>query len=190
MSSDDLSIENINNLNEKTFHQIYCNYFRALVTYAVQITNDDEIAKDIVQDVFSVLWERKITFITTSSFKAYLYNSVRNASLDNLRHRCVEEDYVEKMAASNPAYDSDERDSADYFYKEEVYRKLFRAIDELPERCREVFLKYMEGKKNEEIAEALHISIETVKTQKKRGMTVLRKKLSVREYMLLVNFLL
>ena len=54
--------------------------------------------------------------------------------------------------------------------EEEVYRLLFRAIDKLPTRCREIFLLHMDGKKNEEIATALGISIETVKTQKKRAI--------------------
>ena len=60
---------------------------------------------------------------------------------------------------------------------EEIYRHLFKLIDELPPRCREIFLLYMEGKKNEEIAAMLQLSVETVKTQKKRAMAYIRDNL-------------
>lgn len=184
----ELSIEVINKLDEKSFHLIYKMYFRVLAGYALQITSDEEIALDIVQDLFSVIWERKMTFISPASFKAYLYNSVRNAALDYIRHRKVKNDYIENVKAENPEYDMDAEYPADYFYREEVYRHLFKAIDELPLRCREIFLLYIKGKKNSEIAESLHISVETVKTQKKRGLSILRKKLGKRSWLLLLVF--
>lgn len=190
MDDCNLSIDAINELDERTFHQIYCAYFRVLVAYAMQITEENEISQDIVQDVFSTLWERKIAFMTPSSFKAYLYNSVRNAALDYIRHQHVKDNYAERIATENPVYESNGEEPTDVFNQEEIYRQLFKAIDELPARCREVFLQYMKGKKNEEIAEALHISIETVKTQKKRGLTALRKKLGDSEFLFLLFFLL
>lgn len=181
-----LSLEMINNLNEKSFHTIYHTFFRVLVSYASQITGEDEQARDIVQDVFSTLWERKQTFITVASFKTYLYNSVRNAALDQLRHRQVKENYMNKVMTDNPEYTQSENGESDTFNKEEIYRQLMTAIDELPEGCRKVFLEIMKGKKNEEIATSLNISIETVKTHKKRGMAVLRKKLNKQEYLILL----
>ncbi len=69
-------------------------------------------------------------------------------------------------------------DTLDIFNKEEIYRQLFAAIDELPPRQKEVFLLCMEGKKNREIAEQLDISAETVKVQKRRAIARLRDKLS------------
>lgn len=189
MGDDNLSVETINRYDEKTFHRIYSLYFRALVAFAMQLTGDEEVSRDIVQDMFSALWEKKTAFLSYLSFKAYLFNSVRNASLDYLRHQRVESNYMEKLIADNPEYNMDDTDPGEQFYEEEVYRQLFLAIDELPARCREVFLHYMKGKKNEEIAEALHISVETVKTQKKRGLSVLRKKLADADYLLLLFIL-
>lgn len=58
--------------------------------------------------------------------------------------------------------------------REELYRQLFEAIDELPARCREVFLMHLEGKGNEDIARELALSVLTVKTQKRRAMAYLR----------------
>lgn len=113
-------------------------------------------------------------FRSLASFRVYLYNSVRNASLDYLKHKDVEGNYLQKMLDSHSTtFRMEEEEEG--FFSEEVYRQLLQTIDALPDRCREVFLMYMEGKKNEEIATALHVSLETVKTQKKRAMSFLRK---------------
>ena len=71
--------------------------------------------------------------------------------------------------------------------KDEVYRRLYQVLDELPKRCQEVFKYYLEGKKNSEIAEILQISELTVKTQKRNAIVYLRKRLG-RVYMLYVLF--
>lgn len=126
----------------------------------------------------------KDVFRSLASFRVYLYNSVRNASLDYLKHKDVEGNYLQKMLDSHSTtFRMEEEEEG--FFSEEVYRQLLQTIDALPDRCKEVFLMYMEGKKNEEIATALHVSLETVKTQKKRAMSFLRKKLGSYHFLLL-----
>ena len=155
-----------------------------MVCYALRLIELSEPAEDIVQELFSNIWAKKMVFQSLVSFKVYLYNSVRNASLDYLKHKNIEGSYLQKMLDAHPVYRTGEEDE-EGFFSEEVYRQLFETIDALPERCREVFLMYMEGKKNEEVATALHVSIETVKTQKKRAMSILRKKLGAYQFLLL-----
>lgn len=185
MGSNEISIEQINKLDATAFRLLYKSYYKGLVCYAMQIIGTSEPAEDIVQELISTIWVKKMTFQSLSSFKVYLYNSVRNASLDYLKHKNVEGDYLQKMLDAHPSrYGIGEEDEEDFF-SEEVYRQLLLTIDALPERCREVFLMYMEGKKNEEIATALHISLETVKTQKKRAMSFLRKRLGSYHFLLL-----
>ena len=174
MTNNEISIEQINKLDAAAFRLLYKNYYKALVCYA----------KDIVQELFSTIWEKKMLFRSLASFRAYLYNSVRNASLDYLKHKDVEGSYLQKMLDSHSTtFRMEEEEEG--FFSEEVYRQLLQTIDALPDRCREVFLMYMEGKKNEEIATALHVSLETVKTQKKRAMSFLRKKLGSYHFLLL-----
>lgn len=184
MADKEISIEQINELNATTFHLLYKKYYRALVSYAAQITGEPGAAEDIVQELFSVIWERRIPFQSMISFKVYLYNSTHNAAFNFLKHKNVESDYLQKAEEAYQTYKPEEEDEG--FFDEEVYRKLFKTIDELPARCREVFLLYMEGKKNEEIATALRISLETVKTQKKRAMSFLRKKMGSTNGLLLL----
>lgn len=71
--------------------------------------------------------------------------------------------------------------------KDEVYRRLYLVLDELPRRCQEVFKYYLDGKKNGEIAEILQISELTVKAQKRNAISYLRKRLG-NVYVLYVLF--
>lgn len=72
----------------------------------------------------------------------------------------------------------------DELNQEEEYQKLFALIDELPEQCRKVFLMALDGKKNKEIADALQISITSVKTQKMRAMQKIKKHLPLLFFLL------
>ena len=184
MDSKETPIDQINKLDATAFRLLYKNYYRALVCYAIQIIGVPDAAEDIVQELFSAMWEKKMSFQSLASFKAYLYNSVRNAALDYLKHKDVENVYLQKVSDARQTYRIGEEEEEEFF-SEEVYRQLLQTISQLPERCQAVFLMHMEGKKNEEIATALHISLETVKTQKKRAMAFLRKKLSSNQLMLL-----
>lgn len=183
-----MTIDDINKLDETAFHWLYKQYYKALVGYAIQIVGEKEVAEDVVAELFSGIIERRRTFLSMISLKVYLFNSVRNASLDYLRHKDVEQEYIEKMAGEFCEYPSI-GSVDDEAFDEEVYRQLFLIIDTLPDRCREIFLMHMDGKKNAEIADILQLSLETVKTQKRRAMAYLRKKLDGKT-VLLLDFLL
>lgn len=188
MDINQLSLDQINKMDVVAFRALYKSYYKALVSYSIQMVGEMEAAEDIVGNFFAILWEKKLSFRSFMSLQTYLYNSVRNASLNYLKHKDVESDYLQKVATNYKEHYF-EGDEADDFFSEEIYRLLFQAIDALPKRCREVFLLAMEGKKNDEIAAILQVSLETVKTQKKRGMSFLRTKLNDQS-MKLLDFLL
>ena len=94
-------------------------------------------------------------------------------SLNRIKHKKVEEKYAayRQLHPVNPELD-------DYdVMEEEIYRRLFKTIDELPPRCKEIFLLHLDGKKNEEIAAQLKITLLTVKTQKKKAVRYIREKM-------------
>ena len=153
------------------FERLFSDYYGILVCYAQKYTKREDIAEDIVQDVFASLWEENRIFPSQANFRSFLYISIRNASFDYLRHQNVESRYIEEALTANRFL------SDDSFQKEEVFRLLFKQIDLLPERCREIFLLHLEGYDNDAIAKKLSLSIETVKTQKKRAMKTLRNNL-------------
>lgn len=164
-------IEGLNIQDPVAYRQLYNLYYKVLVLYAMNFNLPIGAAEDIVQSLFISIWERKSIFKSLDSFHSYLYNSVRNSSFNYLKHENVELEYLEKMAHTYQEIDEDE------VQKEEVYRLLFQIIDRLSPRCREIFLLYMDGKKNEEIALQLNISIETVKTQKKRAVKFIKEQI-------------
>lgn len=162
--------------DDKSMELLYDNFYRALVSYGCQFV-EREIAEDIVQEMFSVLWEQRPQFKSFPQLTSYLYRTVHNAAFNHLRHQTVHNNYRQSILdhlQESLLVD----DVAERFNKEEIYRQLFAAIDELPPRQREVFLLCMDGKKNKEIAEQLQISAETVKVQNRRAINSLREKLA------------
>lgn len=187
MQKEDISIEKLNKHENGAFHSLYKRYYKALVCYAMQWIGSQEPAEDLVQDLFSTIWENQMTFLSLNSFHAYLYNSVKNASLNYLKHKNIEMFYAQQVKEDSVRPVPEEEEEEEDYFEEELYRQLFLLVDRLPTRCREVFTLYMKGKKNEEIAEALQISAETVKTQKKRAMQFLRKNMGIYSFLLLLT---
>ncbi len=165
-----LFIQSINRQEPQAYKALYTDYYRTLVTYSARFVLRQDVAEDIVQDLFVTMWNKQMVFLSYPSFKTYLYTAVRNASLDYLKHKDIKQRYAEQWATHREELLGDKP-----MFDEEVYRRLYKAIDRLAPKCREIFLMAMDGKHNEEIAQELHIAIETVKTQKKRAIKQLRE---------------
>lgn len=163
--------------DEDTFHELYKQYYKALASYAYQFVGVDETAEDIVQDVFAILWENKSSYNNLAALKAFLYNTTRNKAIDILRHRHSQKRYMNKAMENGMPFRINP-DGEEEFFDEEIYRQLFIAIHELPERQREIFILKMKGKKYKEIAHELDISLSTVKTLRQRAFNTIKKKLN------------
>ena len=162
--------------NKKAFHQLFVDFYKPLVFFAMQFTHDRDQSEDIVQELFVTIWEGDMQFLSYNAFKTYLYTSVRNLCMNSEKHKEVVNRYVHYTAMrSEETDDGEELDQK--IMREEIFRQLQQAVSELPPRCREVFEYLLQGKKNEEIAELLDISVFTVQTQRKIGKQLLREKL-------------
>jgi len=147
-------------------------YFRRLYLplgmYALRIVDDADVAEDMVQEAFMNTWERLEGGLEISNFKAFMYRSVRNeclSYLSSLKEKVGEEFIPE---AGEEEIDTSFRDA-----------RIWKAIDELPEKCREIFLmSKRDGYSNEEIADELGISIKTVKNQMTKAFSRLREALN------------
>ena len=170
--------------DRQAFHHLYRQYYQALVVYSMNFTTSQQAAEDVVQDVFFALWNSGQEFSHPSLLKSWLYNSVRNRSVDQLRHQQVEDRYVAHLMESHPAFSVDMHGSEDFF-SEDVYRQLFEYINQFPPRQREIFQLSLNGKSNAEIAEMMSIGIETVKTHKRRGKEFLRERMSLESFLLM-----
>jgi RNA polymerase sigma-70 factor (ECF subfamily) len=161
--------------DQTAFELLFHFYYPGLVIYSTQFTTDRTEAEEIVQDFFVRFWQRHQQISLTDSLKSYLFSSVKNGSLNYLKHKKVEEKYIRQMTElSNHhlVYDPD------LYLSSELQEKVKNAIDLLPERCREIFImSRIRGLKNEEIADDLHISKRTVETQISKALKVLRVEL-------------
>lgn len=163
---------------------IFSEYYARLVHFCFQIVHDKSAAEDIVQDAFVNYWDLRQTVLNNKqSIKSFLYSSVRNASFNYIRHDKVIEKYIQSLEP-DPV---EEINAMHYIIRSEVLGEIHKAISSLPESCQRISrMGYLEGKKNQEIAEELGISVNTVKTQKQRALQLLRLKLSPEFFAVLV----
>jgi RNA polymerase sigma-70 factor, ECF subfamily len=161
--------------DQTAFELLFHFYYSGLVMYSTQFTADRMDAEEIVQDFFVRFWQKHQQILLTDSLKGYLFLSVKNSCLNYLKHKKVEERYIQKMvelSSRHIAYDPD------LYLASELQEKVKNAIDLLPEKCREIFImSRIQGLKNEEIATNLNISKRTVETQISKALKVLRVEL-------------
>ena len=179
-------------LNENKIHTtitiesmegIFRAYYPRLCYYAYTLVNDKEVSEDMVQDVFMRLQGKLDNFLAEKALKSFLYLSVKNACLNQLKHRAVEEKHADTFDLPI----SEDPVALNNLIKAEVAGEVHLALMHLPKGCRNVItLSFFEGLKNEEIAQKLNISINTVKTQKKRALQILRTKMAPSSFGLLL----
>lgn len=166
---------------------LFREYYARLCHYAFQFTGDREQARDIAQEVFvTYLAQQQQISDHPVAVKNFLYSSVRNACLNVLRHDKV----VQKFLHHQAEQPQTESAVIHAMIRSEVMAAIHEALKSLPEECRRIIrMGYIEGLKNKQIAELLEISINTVKTQKKRGLQLLRLRMPPEIYVLLCAYL-
>lgn len=169
---------------EAGFEALFKEFYDRLVYFAFQFVYDKDQARDIVQDAFIKYWnQREEVLDNKAAIKNFLYSTVRNASLNYIRHSKIVEGYIQLHNTIEP----EEAPIIDAIITAEVVAEIHAAIQSLPESYRQVsILSYLEGKKNQEIADELDMSINTVKKQKQRALQLLRMKMVPEMYVLLI----
>ena len=157
--------------DEEAFNILYEEFFHALLAIACKYV-ESEVAKDIVQDTFFKLWTTPHKFLVTTDLRFYLYRSVQNQCLNYMKQARIEQEYMSFLK---------ERETTTFFFNQIVEQELLallsEAIQDLPEQTGQVFQLVMEGFDNAEIAEKLNLSIDSVKSHKKRGKQLLKSRL-------------
>jgi RNA polymerase sigma-70 factor (ECF subfamily) len=163
----------------KAFELVFNKYYGVLCSYSYRLIKDEETAKERVSDTFMKLWKKRHQIEITQGLKPYLFRSVHNSSIDyldatklNRLHPQVEiSDKIKELIA-------DEDYFLDKLIIEEVESDVWKAIDQLPQQCRNIFcLSRFNLLTYNEISERLNISVNTVKTQICRALISLRKDL-------------
>ena len=163
-------LQRFNLRDEKAYHKLFQLFYSYLVLFAERRVENHKVAEDIVQEIFINIWESNKQYNSINGFKAYLYEAVSNRCADYWKHRAVEEKYMAHVLYEQKLPDFSVQE-------EEILRELYAAIGELPQRSQEVILLSLEGKKNQEIAQLLNLSVLTVKTHKKNAFRYLKNRL-------------
>lgn len=172
-AADKLLMARIKNDEEAAFRALFDKYFTALCRNAAMFVRRQEIAEEVVLDVFTNLWNRRRQTDIHSSVRLFLFRSVRNRSLNHLRdtkYNLSLNEFTDFIPEDAPT-DLLETEELDYFIQE--------AIMSLPDKCREIFVESRtRGKSNKEIADTLNISVKTVETQITRAIRRIREHLN------------
>jgi RNA polymerase sigma-70 factor (ECF subfamily) len=180
-------MQKIENINERTlierfkvgdetaFELLFRFYYAGLVLYANQIILNRPDSEEIVQDFFVQLWEDRLKINSADSLKPYLFTCIKNRAFNYLKSEGIKEkvhQYIRAQVEEDILYDPD------IYISEELQGEIKRAIDKLPDRCREIFIKSrFKGDSNDEIANELDISKRTVETQVSKALRILRVEL-------------
>jgi len=166
-------IKHINRGDRKAFREVFDYYFNALSAFGYNYVSDQFAAEDLVQEAFIAMWEKRADFSHINALKSFLYTSVRNKCLNYIKHKSVVKKHEKALMYE---LESEQHFSARVI-EEETFNQLFNEIRDLPPSAREITLLALNGLKNQEIADELKISINTVKTQKKIAYSRLKEKL-------------
>lgn len=173
--NDEIYIPNLHNGDESVFREIFEKYHTRLCYFAITILPDTETPEDVVQDAFVKLWQKRMNFHDELSIKAFLYITVKNHCLNIYKHDKVVRKYSDLLHV-----ETEEDSIMSHIVESEVLENVYQALQKLPAGCRNVLqLSYFQGLKNKDIASHLDVSINTVKTQKKRALNLLRSILKV-----------
>jgi RNA polymerase sigma-70 factor, ECF subfamily len=148
--------------DERIFKIIFDHYYRPLTVFTLKYLPDVEEAKEIVQDFFVRFWSRHAELDIRFSLKMYLYQSVKNAALNYIEKNKVAQ---RRLGQYSPPLASTDN-ALEHMMVAEQEEMLMRAIDNLPDKCREIFLlSRTQHLSNQAIAQHLNISPKTVEAQ-------------------------
>ncbi len=155
------------------FEKLFRAHFKPLCGFAMKYVKDLDDAKEVVHDVFVIVWGKFDDLGADVNYKSYLYTAVKNRCLNFIRSRSklVKFDKVVEETLISETHDALETS--------ELEREIEMAIDTLPDKCRQVFkLSRFEGLKYAEIAKKMDISVKTVESQMSKALRILKKHLA------------
>lgn len=159
--SDQQILTEIASGNQHVFDDLYRSEYRKLFMLSFKYTRDQEIAEEVVHDVFIKIWNQASALVITQSLRSYLAKAIVNTSINAIKKIKVVHDHHERYK-DELFEDFDDEDEAMALEKKMLL--LERAIEKLPPQCKKVLLMSKYNKqKQQEIADQLNISIKTVK---------------------------
>lgn len=169
----EIIIKKLRSGDEKFYKSVFYEYYPLLTYFANKYVNDLDIAREIVQDFFVKLYEKRYSINIDSSFKSYLYKSVYNSCINYLNQIALREQHHRQIR--NQGHEQIEF-TEDEINMTELENKIYCEIEKLPAQCRRIFkMNRFDGLTNSEIAAKLKLSKRTIETQISKALRILRK---------------
>lgn len=170
-------VRRISEGDKEAFETLFYKYYARLCVFSNTYVRSIDTSRDVVQDVYIKIWDNRENFHITQSLKAYLYQAVRNQSLNYL------EKNSQKLRLQDDLTKLREIESAEHeteLNTEELSEKIWKLVDQLPERRRTIFILYRKhGLSYKEIGEVMDISRKTVENQMGRSLKFIREQLDL-----------
>ncbi len=159
------------------FAEVFSMYYAKLCVFSNSYVKSLDLSRDVVQEVFIKIWDNRSDFEIKQSLKAYLYQAVRNQSLNQIQKIQSSKNAKERLQKQQKAKKEIQEEELN---TEELTQKIWRLVDEMPERRRTVFILYRKhGLSYKEIANVMDIKRKTVENQMGRSLQFLREHLDM-----------
>ncbi len=161
--------------DEEAYELLFKEYYVRLVIYSDKMLQDKEAAKELVQDLFVNIYERRDRLNISTSLTSYLYKAAYNRCMNHIKMLKTKDKYIKEIESE---FVSNTNNVEEFIEQAEVEANLLKMISDLPDRCRLIFtLNRFKGLSNTEIAEKLELSKRTVETQISKALKILRDQL-------------
>jgi RNA polymerase sigma-70 factor (family 1) len=169
MTDDRLLFEKIRQDDRQSFEVLFKKYYASFCVVAFRYVDDKDVAKDIAQEVFIKLWDKRHSYDEIPSVKTFLYVLVKNACLNHIRSQKIRDKHLGAIGKEGEVFFQQAT------IPEETYRQLEAFIEQLPPQSANIIRLNLKGFSNGEIAENLGVSINTVKTLKYNALRSMRE---------------
>jgi RNA polymerase sigma-70 factor (ECF subfamily) len=162
--------------------------------FAQEYVQSEADAENILQDIFADFWEKREALFTHVNVIAFLFTAIRNRCIDHLRRQTKEQEVMEHLQEEYSMTMKINLDSLvalddGFFYREDIEDAVNKAIEDLPDKCRRIFvMNKFKGKKQKDIADELNISVNTVEAQ--MGIAYKKLKESLKDFYPFLFFLI
>lgn len=155
--------------DRQSFNALFAQYYNRLCALSNTIVKNKEDAEEVVLDVFFTIWKSRHTLVI-QHIQSYLYSSVKYASMACVRKRRVH------LRITDDLTDHIGLATHDVYAVKELSEHIDKAVDQLPMRCKQVFImNRFHGMGYREISQALGISEKTVEHHLARGVQYVRQ---------------
>ncbi len=161
-------VAGINKKNVKAFRHFFEDNFANVVIFANKYLDNQDVAADIAQECFIKLWCSDSEFSSIEGMRAFIYTVARNLSLNHIKHENIVSDWENLNSVEDILF------TRDNLIEQETYYLVYEAINQLAKQSKRIILLSLRGYSNQEIADIMNISINTVRTLKQNAYKKLR----------------